>query len=192
MSITSTVSSGVANTADGVNVIDDAFEALYLRAATPADRAFLREVFVSTRVEEFARSGMSAAQITALLAEQFELQDTYYRRHYPDLRFDVVMNGDDPVGRLYHHWNDIELRIVDIALLPAHRGAKIGTRIMHALIAMAAQRELPVTLYVETVNPVKSLYERLGFEKRGENGIYEQMHRKAAPFDSAPATLPGL
>lgn len=167
-------------------------QALCLRAAVPADRAFLRTVFASTRVDEFASSGMNAEQITALLAEQFELQDAYYRRHYLDARFDVVMSNGDPVGRLYHHWSDIELRIIDIALMPAHRGEKIGTQLMHALITQAAASGLPTTLYVETVNPVKSLYQRLGFRKQGENGIYELMHREAGPFDGAAVTLAGL
>jgi ribosomal protein S18 acetylase RimI-like enzyme len=102
------------------------------------------------------------------------------------------MNGGEPVGRLYHRWGDVELRIIDIALLPAHRGTKIGTRIMNALIAQAAARGSSATLYVEAMNPVKSLYERLGFRRMGENGIYEQWHREAAPFDGVPAMLPGL
>ncbi|MFM0503789.1 GNAT family N-acetyltransferase [Paraburkholderia caffeinilytica] len=167
-------------------------DALCLCAATPADRVFLREVFISTREAEFVGSGLSEQQINALLAEQFELQDGYYRRHYPAARFDVVMKGDIPVGRLYHYWGGGELRIIDIALLQDYRGARIGTQIVHALITRAAQRGLPATLYVEAVNPVKSLYQRLGFRKRGENGIYEQFHREPAPFDGAPVTLAGL
>lgn len=192
MGITSTVSREAAFPADDPSVLDDMHEALFLRAATPADRTFLRKVFVSTRFDEFVSSGMGVAQIDTLLAEQFELQDTYYRRHYPGARFDVVMNRGEPVGRLYHHWGEVELRIIDIALMPAQRGAKIGTRIMNALIARAASRGLPATLYVEAVNPVKSLYKRLGFRKMGENGIYEQWHREAAPFDGASARLTGL
>ncbi|WP_144157939.1 GNAT family N-acetyltransferase [Paraburkholderia sp. BCC1885] len=188
MSITSVVPSEVAYLADDANV----HETLFLRAATPADRGFLRTVFVSTRAQEFASSGLSAPQITALLVEQFDVQDTYYRRHYPGARFDVVMNGGEPVGRLYHHWGEVELRIIDIALMPVQRGAKIGTRIMHALITQTAARGLPTTLYVEAANPVKSLYQRLGFRKRGENGIYEQWHREAGPFYGAAATLAGL
>lgn len=192
MSITSTVSREAAFPAEGAGVLDGIHKGLFLRAKTPADRTFLRAVFVSTRFDEFASSGMGEAQIYTLLAKQFELQDTYYRRHYPGARFDVVMSGGEPVGRLYHHWGEVELRIIDIALMPAQRGAKIGTRIMTALIARAASRGLPATLYVEAVNPVKSLYKRLGFRKMGENGIYEQWHREAASFDGASARLSGL
>jgi ribosomal protein S18 acetylase RimI-like enzyme len=165
---------------------------LRLRPATPEDREFLREVFISTRIEEFSHSGWGDAEIRALLVNQFELQDSYYRRHFTGVRFDVVTNEDAAVGRLYHRWGVDELRIIDIALLPAFRGAGIGSQLMRAIVAQAAQRGLAATLYVEAANPVKSLYQRLGFIKKGEDGIYELMRREAAPFAGEPASVAGL
>lgn len=167
--------------------------AISLRASTPTDREFLKSVFVSTRVDEFAATGWSAEQIDALLAQQFDMQDSYYRRHYPTGRFDLILAGDTPAGRLYHNWHrERGLSLIDIALLPAFRGAGIGTRLMHALVGSAAQAGLPITLYVEASNPVQSLYRRLGFAKSGENGIYESMRREAMPFDFSRESLPGL
>ena len=50
---------------------------------------------------------------------QFAAQSRYYREHYPDTSFDVIVLDDQPVGRLsVARWSD-EIRIVDIALLPA-------------------------------------------------------------------------
>jgi ribosomal protein S18 acetylase RimI-like enzyme len=165
---------------------------LRLRPATPEDREFLREVFISTRIDEFSQSGWSEAEVQNLLVQQFDMQDGYYRRHYAGMRFDVVMHADTPVGRLYHRWGGEELRIIDIALLPAFRGAGIGSQLMRAMIAQAAQRGLSATLYVEASNPVKSLYQRLGFIKKGENGIYELMSRENAPFTGELAKVDGL
>ncbi|WP_341812673.1 GNAT family N-acetyltransferase [Paraburkholderia kururiensis] len=145
-------------------------------------------VFESTRAQEFAHVGWSAEQIAALLADQFSMQDRYYRQHYPHCRFDVIMLGENPIGRLYHHWGGSEARLVDIALLPVHRGAGIGTRLMRAFVAQAAAREMPVMLYVEMNNPVRGLYRRLGFEPTGENGIYMQMRRPVMRFDDADVT----
>ncbi|WP_260854628.1 GNAT family N-acetyltransferase [Paraburkholderia sp. BCC1884] len=164
-----------------------------LRASTAADREFLRAVFFSTRIDEFAASGLSAGEVEALLAQQFDMQDSYYRRHYPAGRFDVVMAGETAVGRLYHDWQRGRgLNVIDIALLPDHRGAGIGTRLMRALVGQAVQAGLAVNLYVEVNNPVQSLYRRMGFVKCGENGIYESLRREAVPFDSPAEPLPGL
>ncbi|WP_414439328.1 N-acetyltransferase family protein [Burkholderia sp. 22PA0106] len=167
-----------------------------LHAATPDDDAFLSEVFVSTRREEFKRTGWPPERIDAFLHEQSRLQQTYYREHYPHGCFDVVALDGQPVGRLYHAWRPAQLgdevRVIDIALLPARRGAGLGTRLMHAVVAEAAAQGLPVSLSVEPDNPVQSLYQRLGFQKTGSTGVYDLMRREAAPFDRPAEALASL
>jgi ribosomal protein S18 acetylase RimI-like enzyme len=155
---------------------------LVLRASAPDDRNFLQQVFIGTRAPEFAAAGLDADAIHGLLVQQFTMQDEYYRRHYPKGRFDVVLDGACRIGRLYHDWHSGEARIIDIALLPEYRGAGIGTRLMKTIVAEAARRALAVSLYVELDNPVRGFYRRLGFEAIGEDGVYERMRRKAAPF----------
>ena len=169
---------------------NDSRESIGLRASLEADKDFLHAVYASTRTAEFVGAGWAAAEIDTLLAGQFAMQDAYYRRHYRHGRFDVVLCGTMPVGRLYHDWSGSEARVIDIALLPEHRGAGIGTRLMHALVAEAARRAMPMCLYVEFDNPVRSLYRRLGFEPAGENGVYEQMRRAAEPFEGEQSIAP--
>jgi ribosomal protein S18 acetylase RimI-like enzyme len=163
---------------------------LYLRSAHERDRAFLSDVFISARAEEFARTGWSPERIAALLAQQFTVQDAYYRRHYPHGRFDVVMLDEQAVGRFYHDWLGHEARLIDVALLPRYRGAGIGRRLVGAFVAQAARKAMPAVLYVEMGNPVLVLYRRLGFETVGENGVYLQMRRPAMPFEDEHA-MPG-
>lgn len=161
---------------------DSDCECLRLRPASESDIAFLRTVFESIRAQEFAQTGWSRERITALLAEQFSMQYAYYRQHYPHGRFDVVMLGETAIGRLYHYWEGAEARLIDIALLPAYRRAGIGGRLIRAFVSQAAARAMAAVLYVEVDNPVQALYRRLGFETVGENGVYLQMRRPAAPF----------
>ncbi len=176
-------SSDFSNAASGIS-INDAQTHIGLRASQESDREFLHAVYASTRAEEFASAGWGADEIGTLLASQFAMQDAYYRRHYPRARFDVVLCGAAPVGRLYHDWSLGEARVIDIALLPQHRGAGIGARLMRGLVAGAAARGMPMSLHVEMNNPVRSFYERLGFVAAGEYGVYVLMRREAAPFDS--------
>lgn len=165
-------------------------DGIALRPATDADMDFLRDVFSSTRMHEFTSAGIPVEQAESLLASQFLIQHDYYRRHYPHGRFDIIMQGEKSVGRLYHDWNGDVAQLIDIALLPAYRGAGMGTHLMRAIVAEAAQKHLPMQLYVEFNNPVRTLYRRLGFVPVGENGIYELMHRDAMPFDDKEAWAP--
>jgi ribosomal protein S18 acetylase RimI-like enzyme len=169
------------NSVAGSSCNEDGGDRLRLRSAHERDRAFLSDVFKSTRADEFAQTGWSPERIDALLAQQFTVQDTYYRRHYPHGRFDVVMLEEHAVGRFYHDWLGGEARLIDIALLPRYRGAGIGRRLVSAFVAHAARSALPAVLYVETNNPVQALYRRLGFETVGENGVYLQMRRPVMP-----------
>ncbi|MBI0329756.1 GNAT family N-acetyltransferase [Burkholderia plantarii] len=169
---------------------------LSLRAATDADLAFLREVFISTRREEFMRTGWGPERVDAFLSEQFGLQHKYYQEHYRQGCFDVVSLAGRPVGRLYHAWRPRQLgdevRVIDISLLTEWRGRGIGTRLMHAVIAEAVMQGLPVSLNVEADNPVQRLYRRLGFVKTGSGGVYETMRRDAARFDFPATPLTAL
>jgi ribosomal protein S18 acetylase RimI-like enzyme len=72
------------------------------------------------------------------------------------------------------HRGDTEIRIVDIALLPEHRGKGIGTRLLRDVIAQGKR----VTIHVERMNPALRLYERLGFEVAEDKGVYLFLERQ--------------
>jgi len=176
---------GEANAGVKVTQMRNLGDGLQLRPVLESDREFLFSVFESTRADEFARSGLDAERIAALLAEQFSMQDKYYRSHYPNGCFDVIVLNGHRAGRLYHDWRGNEARLIDIALLPMYRGAGVGTRLLEAIVAHAAARAMPVVLYVEADNAVQALYRRLGFETVGQNGVYLQMRRPGVAFDGA-------
>src|SRR5579863_914904 len=101
---------GSPNTASGHSV-DGSRGIVCLRAAMEVDRGFLHAVYASTRTAEFLSAGWGADEVHTLLAGQFATQDTYYHRHYPHGRFDVVQLGETPVGRLYHDWSGSAARV---------------------------------------------------------------------------------
>lgn len=139
------------------------------------DHAFLFRLYASTRAEELAQTGWSDAEKESFLRFQFAAQHRFYMEHFADADFDLVLEDGVTVGRLYNDRRDDEIRIIDIALLPEHRGRGIGSTLLEAVLAEAAEAGKPVRIHVESFNPAMRLYERLGFRKIDENGVYHMM-----------------
>jgi ribosomal protein S18 acetylase RimI-like enzyme len=161
-----------------------------LRAAGLDDTEFLFRVYASTRVDELAVTGWSAAQQQAFLRSQFAAQDYHYRTYFPATRFDIVQVEGCEIGRLYVERNAVQLHVLDIALLPEHRGRGIGSALMRALMDEAAATARKVVLHVERHNPAFALYQRLGFVEIADQGLYIEMHWQAASpcrVDPTPA-----
>jgi len=152
---------------------------LSYRPIEERDLPFLAELYASTRREEVARTPWSEEQREQFLAWQFEAQHKHYKEHYPDCEFLVIeqeaIGRRVPVGRLYLDRWDAEIRLVDIALLPEHRGRGHGGAIIERILAEGAERGVPVSIHVESENPALRLYERLGFRHVDTNGVYHLM-----------------
>ena len=143
-----------------------------LRPSTPEDEQFLRAVYASTRADELALVPWSDEQKRAFTDMQFNAQNADYRRNYPDAQYAVIEVQGISAGRLYVDRCSREIRIIDIALLPEHRGAGIGTRLLRALQDEARAAGKTLTIHVEKFNPALSLYHRLGFQQVEDKGVY--------------------
>ena len=121
----------------------------------------------------------SDAEKAAFIEMQFDAQDRWYRLQYPQATFDVVVVDGEPAGRLYVNRGEGEVRIVDIALLPEHRGGGVGTSLLRDLIGEADAAAKSVTIHVERLNPALRLYERLGFALAEDKGVYLFLERPA-------------
>ena len=142
------------------------------RAIGPDDAEFLCAVYASTRTEELAAVPWSAEQKDAFLRSQFAAQHEHYQTHYVGADFQVILRRGQPAGRLYVARWEREIRIVDIALLPEHRNAGIGSVLLKEILEEGKRTQKPVTIHVEQFNPAMRLYERLGFSKIAEHGPY--------------------
>ena len=120
------------------------------------------------------------AQKDVFLRHQFDAQDAWWRENYAGARFDVIVVDGEAAGRLYVHRGPREIRIVDIALLPEHRGGGVGTSLLRDLLAEADAAGKSVTIHVERMNPALRLYERLGFSVAEDKGVYLFLERAPA------------
>jgi ribosomal protein S18 acetylase RimI-like enzyme len=159
----------------------EAFRALKLRPVMLEDEPFLRQLFASTRADELALMGWDEKQKEAFIAMQFNAQNQQYAMSYPQAEHKIIVLYEDQIGRLIVDKSDTGFTLVDIALLPAHRGAGIGTHLIEDLLTKAGLAGKPVTLSVWHTNPAKKLYERMGFSAANNDGVYCEMHWKPKP-----------
>lgn len=145
------------------------------RPITDADLAFLSDLYGSTRADEMAVVPWAQEEKESFLRMQFEAQHTFYGEQFPEASFDLVLEDGEPIGRLYIDRREEEHRLIDIALLPEHRGKGIGGRLMSDVLAEAATVGKMVRIHVEQNNPAMHLYHRLGFQKVEDQGVYDLM-----------------
>ena len=148
------------------------------RPIAAADQPFLQQLYASTREEEMALVDWSDRQKEAFLQMQFNAQHQYYQANYTQTAFQIILLHGEPIGRLYVARWEQEIRIVDLALLPEHRNRGIGSQILKDLLAEGKQQKLPVRIHVEQYNPALRLYDRMGFQKIGEHGVYWLMEAR--------------
>ena len=143
-----------------------------LRAVTEDDADFLYSVYASTRADEMARVDWNIDQQEAFLHMQFNAQSQFYIANYPGAEFQVITLNDQPIGRLYIHGREDEIRIMDIALLPEYRNLGIGSVLLQNILERGKNLNLPVTIHVEQFNPAMRWYKRIGFRQKEDKGVY--------------------
>ncbi|NLS12184.1 GNAT family N-acetyltransferase [Vibrio sp. SM6] len=126
----------------------------------------------------------NTAKLNRLLGKEFTLemadnehnaQHQHYQKYYPEAAFELILLSGEPAGRLYVSRWETQIRIVDIAVLPQHRGKKIGSHLMSQLLDEAKEHGLEVSIHVEHNNPAMRWYLALGFETVEDKGVYRLM-----------------
>lgn len=138
-----------------------------------ADLAFVYALYAQVRAAELAPVPWPQDAKDAFLAEQAALQHRHYVANYPGADLLVIENGSGPIGRIYVYRSPGEIRLMDIALVPARRNAGLGTALLQRLLAEARGSGSRITLHVEPDNPAQRLYHRLGFRLIEHRGVYD-------------------
>ncbi len=151
-----------------------------LRPIETGDDEFLRLVYAEARREELDQVRWEEGVREAFLRMQFDAQTKHYFEHYPGAQFSIIESGNQPVGRLYLARWTREIRVIDIALIPAARGRGIGGLLLSEIIQEARAAGKTVTIHVEKQNPALTLYRRLGFHSIEDKGVYWLMEWNSA------------
>jgi ribosomal protein S18 acetylase RimI-like enzyme len=123
-----------------------------------------------------------------LLEHEFNSRQRSYPIDFPGVVFFLLHLHTSPVGRLYVQITPRVVFIVDLVLLPTHRGSGHGTALLADLTAWAHRRGLPVRLHVARHNTrAAALYERLGFRVIEELTQHRLMDYAKPPPEPGPA-----
>jgi GNAT superfamily N-acetyltransferase len=162
---------------------------LSVRPEQPADEAFLFELYASTRQAELDAWGWPPEMRTAFLQMQFRASQGQHQSH-PDAEFLIILVDGSEAGRMIVHRTSEALHLVDIALLPRHRGAGIGTAVLQRVFGEALGTGKPLRLQVLKGNRAERLYLRLGFTRIGETELHWEMAWRAPVAPPRAPLLP--
>lgn len=140
--------------------------AVRLRVATDADDALQYELFCSAN-PDLTLLPLPADQADALVAMTWRAQRTGYGEAFPRA-VDWIIEADGvAAGRLLVD-DGSPVTIVDVAVLPAHRGLGVASAALRRVLADADARHVTVRLHVRRGSPAQRLYARLGFVVGGD------------------------
>lgn len=149
--------------------------ALACRPRAPDDVDFLIDCAM-------ACSPLSGLLPDAMIAQQAALQRAAHDGAYPDAMHRITLREGVPIGHMRVAWNADGTHLVDIAVLPGHRGIGAGRTLLGAWLAVADAHRLAATLQVYTDNPARQIYLRLGFVDSAPDpsAAFAVMHRPPA------------
>ncbi|MCX6950883.1 MAG: GNAT family N-acetyltransferase [Verrucomicrobia bacterium] len=158
----------------------DSGSSWYLRPVGPADGAFLFRLYATTRAEELAAWGWPPAQQEMFLQTQFIARSRGHAAAYPAARGSIILQNEIAVGTCLVSEAGDHVHLVNLALLPEHRGAGLGRSLIESLQSLAAETGRPLRLTVANGNRALRLYARLGFIVTSQDEVNMRMEWRAA------------
>ena len=160
-------------------IIENGPATCFLRPAQPEDEEFLFRLFADSQ-EHLAVFRSNKALYKSMVEMQYRGRKLHYAAEYPEavnaiLCIEDEAEGAMPVGRLLVDCQPECWRIVDVALLAAHRGKGLGSWALDQCKRQCGEAAGKLALEVRPDNRARRLYERLGFHVTHEDLLTVEM-----------------
>lgn len=173
--------------------ICDKTASCFLRSAQTEDEPFLFRLFAESQ-EHLAAFRSNAELYRSLIETQYRGRKQSYAAEYPRAADAILCLRDEagkalPVGRMLVDCAPGRWRIVDIAVLAAHRGQGLGNWALRLCQGQSQAAGARLALAVRPENRARRLYERLGFRATHEDALAVEMELFAPSPDAAESIL---
>jgi ribosomal protein S18 acetylase RimI-like enzyme len=152
------------------------------RPEAEVDEPFLRRLIIAEVAENLMASSWPEAIRDNLLDMQYRARRNSIRANFPQAESLLVLVDGQNAGWLVvdgtEGTQNGELRLVEILLLPDHRGKGIASQLIRDLLLRAERAHLPLRLSVDVNNAAAiRLYEKLGFRRvaRDETRLFMEV-----------------
>jgi ribosomal protein S18 acetylase RimI-like enzyme len=151
------------------------------RAAAYEDIVFLRRLYWSFRMDEMEPVPWPPELKWAFIDQQFDLQHRHYVASFSSADFLILLNGSEPIGRLYVDSTVEQWHVIDIGFLPQWRNLGKGQVMLKTIQRQARARSASVMLHVERRNVrAQALYRRMHFRETEAGDTHIQMQWTAS------------
>ncbi len=151
---------------------------LSLRPEAEADEPFLRRLIIGAISQELGAEYWPETMRSQLLDIQYSARRLPLRDRFPQGESSIVLLDGVSAGWMFVASLPGELRLVDIVILPEHRGKGAGNALVGQLIAGAGNRPVRLSVDMRNTRAIR-LYERLGFQPAGGDQVHLLMEHTA-------------
>jgi len=150
--------------------------AIQMRPARAEDAPLLFDLFAAEKRVELVMTGVPSMQAELLVQMQYRGRAMTYAAQYPQAEQWILCDSEGiPAGHLLLDRQPKRWRIVDIAVVAAHRGRGVATWALRQVQEQCSQQGASLELSVTPQNPARRLYERLGFYQTQESASAVEM-----------------
>ena len=103
---------------------------------------------------------------------EFHAQDWLYKKP------EIIIYKNEPIGTIYVFENEDYIEIEQFIILMEYQNKGIGSFILKGIIDEADRSGRVIKLKYLHINPVATLYSRMGFEVVGNDDLFVSVERK--------------